>query len=146
MCVLLYHVHQVQHQAQGDITCKLCLIRPYHIWYTRYCSRLQCHWCLYKTPYIYLTHNQSKPLKCSFPIGMTLWSFQFGIGFQLHSNSKLESFVCLIEKCTGLYSISNLELDSNWIPIPNWNDHNASNNWKRALKRIIQILRYFIAL
>jgi len=35
------------------------------------------------------------------------------IGF----HSKLEKLICLIEKCTRGYSISNLEVDSNWIPI-----------------------------
>jgi len=45
---------------------------------------------------------------------------QFGIGFQF----QLEMIICLVEKSTKVYSISNLELDSNWIPIPNWNDQN----------------------
>jgi len=50
---------------------------------------------------------------------------QFGIGFQLDSNSKLDMIICLVEKYTKVYSVSNSELDSNWIPIPNWNDQNV---------------------
>jgi len=57
---------------------------------------------------------------------------QFGIGFQF----QLEMIICLVEKSTKVYSISNLELDSNWIPIPNWNDQNVFPIIGKALREI----------